>query len=275
LARVARDQGRYDEAERYLENALALGREIDDRDIAGALNLMVFCVCEPKGDADKAERFAGESLAIYKRIGDQGGTAQALRRLAEAAMLRREYEASRRYLEESLEICRESGNRPSSAAALANLSWNACLQGKYAEAVRYGEEARAIYRGLGGINVAGVLCTLGHAYAGLGEDDAAWGYLREALKESLIAGIVPVILETLVGVARLRAKAGQYRRAAELLGLALGHPALHVTVSRYAEPVLAMLRESLPAAELEAAMARGRSLDLDATVAELLDELEG
>jgi hypothetical protein len=73
-------------------------------------------------------------------------------------------------------------------------------------------------------------------------------------------------------VAWLRTKAGQHERAAELLGLMLGHPALNEEIRWYAEPVLTMVRDSLPPDELDAALARGKALDLDATVAVLLDE---
>ena len=60
--------------------------------------------------------------------------------------------------------------------------------------------------------------------------------------------------------------------AAELLGLVLGHAALDEENRRHAEPVLATLREALPAGELGAALERGKSLDLDAVVAEILAE---
>ena len=70
----------------------------------------------------------------------------------------------------------------------------------------------------------------------------------------------------------MQGKAGQYRRAAELLGLTLGHPALHEEVRRYTEPILAMLHNSLPADELEAALAQGEALDLEQVVREILAE---
>ena len=79
----------------------------------------------------------------------------------------------------------------------------------------------------------------------------------------------------LVGVARLWAGVGRHEQAAELLGLVLGHPALIEECRRYAEPVLAMVRDSLPAGELEAALARGKSLDLHQVVSEIVDESEG
>ena len=41
---------------------------------------------------------------------------------------------------------------------------------------------------------------------------------------------------------------------------------------QYADPMLATLRETLPADELEAALVRGESLDYEAVIAEILEE---
>lgn len=76
----------------------------------------------------------------------------------------------------------------------------------------------------------------------------------------------------LVGVAWLRAQAGQCEQAAGLLGLALSHQASNVDTEDDAEPVLAMLREALPADQLDAAMERGKALDLDQVVTKILEE---
>jgi hypothetical protein len=54
------------------------------------------------------------------------------------------------------------------------------------------------------------------------------------------------------------------------VGLALSHPASYRDVARAAEPVLALLRERLSAEALEAALEKGRLLDLEETVRELL-----
>jgi hypothetical protein len=68
------------------------------------------------------------------------------------------------------------------------------------------------------------------------------------------------------------AQAGRYERAAKLVGLARDR-ALDVEPQIESKPALAILRQVLSDDELEAAMARGRALDLDATVQELLLEL--
>ena len=168
-------------------------------------------------------------------------------------------------------IYREIGDQGEVAACLNNLGEGARRQGKYAEAVRYYEASLAIRKELG-LSTAFILNNLGHAYIGLDEDDIAWGYLRKALKEYLDIERVHWALESLVGVAWLWTKTEQQVRAAELLGLVLSHPALIEETKQYAEPVLAVVRETLPAHKLETALERGQTLDLEQVVAGILSK---
>jgi tetratricopeptide (TPR) repeat protein len=270
LGARASTQGRYDEADYHLGRALELAEEIDYRvEIARALWNLGWNAFD-QGEGAKAQRYAEDSLATWEEIGNRFQIGQVIRLLAAVASLRGEYGECKRYLEEGLAICEEVGHREGIAGCLNDLGEGARRQGKYAEAVRYYEESLAIRRELG-LPAAMLLNNLGHAYIGLDKDDLGWRYLREALKESLTVGRVPIRLEIFVGVAWLQEKAGRHKLAAELLGLVLGHPALNEDTRWYAEPVLAMVRDSLPADELEAALARGEALDLDATVAELLE----
>ena len=103
----------------------------------------------------------------------------------------------------------------------------------------------------------------------LGEHRVAWKHLREALIESVAIGAVPLTLDALVGVVQQQIDFGQYGSAAELLGLALHHPAMEIDVGQLAELALGRLRKVLPPEQLEAAMNRGKMLKLDAVVAEL------
>jgi DNA-binding SARP family transcriptional activator/Tfp pilus assembly protein PilF len=276
LARIASYQGEHEEAERYLERAIELARQVDDRKVLPFALVNMGQIALAQEDGKKAERFVRDGLAIFKEMGDgqERWIGWAHRILASVAYLRRDYGELERYLEEALAKYKEVGARVNIADCLNVLGEGARQQGKYEDALRYYKEALAVFQELG-MSTPGVLNNLGHAYIGLGEDDVAWGYLCQALKESLAIMRGPLALEGLVGVAWLRTKARQHEPAAELLGLVLSHPALTEEVRWYAEPVLSMVRESLPTDELEAALARGRSFDLEQVVTEILVELEG
>ncbi len=68
--------------------------------------------------------------------------------------------------------------------------------------------------------------------------------------------------------AQLFIRRGLLTRAAEMASLALSSPG--PVASWLAADALSALREVLPADELEAALARGRNLDLEQTVQEIL-----
>jgi tetratricopeptide (TPR) repeat protein len=159
--------------------------------------------------------------------------------------------------------------------ALLNLGLLSADQGDYAAAIRYAKEGLTLAREIGDRYwIAWCLSLLGRCTGILGDIRAAWRYLREALAEAQKLSAPPLTLMVLATIAELQAKgdASLARRAAELLGLALGHLACNGDVIHAAKPARAALRAALPADELEAAMQRGKSLDLDTVVQELLAE---
>ncbi len=80
------------------------------------------------------------------------------------------------------------------------------------------------------------------------------------------------MLMSLLGFAGLYLQGAQPTRASELCGLAQHHPASGSEVQLRLDKVLPLLQAALSAADLEAALERGKALDLDTVVAELLEE---
>jgi tetratricopeptide (TPR) repeat protein len=159
------------------------------------------------------------------------------------------------------------------AQALNNLGEVAREQGAYDEARAYYEECQVIDEEIGErMGLALALGNLGHVCIAQGQDAAAWNYVQRSLHENVDMQDIPHALADLGGIAHLKLRAGQPERAAELLGLALRHPATYSEIEDDTEAVLASLREALGAEELEAALARGAELDLEQVVAEILAE---
>ena len=100
--------------------------------------------------------------------------------------------------------------------------------------------------------------------------DTAWKYMRESVQKCLLIQDIPHQLSNLVRSGRLLVQEGEYERAAQILGLALHHPASYIEVEDDAQPVLEELRKALAAEELQAALERGRALDLDQVVDDIL-----
>jgi len=274
LAQIASEQGAYDMAKQHLDEMLSLARACDDRThIALALSTLG-TIAWRWGDIEQADTCLREGLAIYKELGDQHRIPRILNSLGILATLRERYDQAEVYWEEGLAMVQEVGDRQVMADTLNNLGYiNHHHLGNLEKAKQYYQESLSIGQEIGHRHGAtSTLSNLGHLYVLMGEHAPAWDHLRQALSESTAIGVAPLTLDALVGVARLQAETGQGDSAAELLGVVLNHPSVEVDSVQVAEMVLAGLRTALPAQELEAAMERGKTLDLDAVVAELLAE---
>jgi tetratricopeptide (TPR) repeat protein len=196
--------------------------------------------------------------------------------LGAVAVLSAEYEEAEDCFTESLALCRELGERLGMARALGNLGETVRQQGDYATAQGYYREAMTIAQEIGyQLNVAINLANLGNAAVALDDDTAAARYYREAMHKAIEIGATPYALDDLVGVAGVMARTGHGERtvrALELLGLTLHHPAIWGETRSSIESLLADLQAKLPPDVVEAALQRGRALDLEMTVAEIMKE---
>jgi len=265
--------GRNDEARSHLEQAVALAQDCDDRPGLAAAQRALGRLEWGQGHYDEAVRQAQQSRALYQQLGDRHGVARALNVLGIVAVNRCEYDAAARYLSDGLELGRASGDRVITASVLNNLGEVARKLGDLDRARAYYEQSSGLSEELGmRANVALAHFNMALLDLAQGRDEACvaqlHAYLLLCRKEHYLKRMVP----SLGAFAQLRANAGQFEPAAELLGLLFQHPAAHNEDRFEAEPLLARLREALPPDRLEAAMARGAARDLDEVVEELLAE---
>jgi hypothetical protein len=271
LAQVASEQGIYDLAQRYLDEVLVLARQQDDLACVASTLSMLSTTAWRWGDIAQAERCCHESLAIYRELGNRNRTSQMFNILGILATLQENYEQAEQSYQQGLRMAREIDDRQLVADLLNNLGYlHHHTTGNLEKARKHYQESLMVSREIGHRSGAtSTLNNLGQLYILLREHQGAWGYLREALVESVAIGAVPLTLDALVGVVQQQIEVGQHVSAAELLGLVLSHPALEVDVSQVAELALDRLRKMLPTKELDAAMERGKMLELDTVVAEL------
>jgi len=144
LGMVAQAQRKYEEAERYYKETLAIQIEYNARyEQAKTLNQLGMVAQDQRKYAE-AERYYKEALAIqieYNARYEQAGT---LHNLGAVAQAQRKYEEAERYYKEALSICVEYNARYEQAKTLHQLGMVAQDQRKYAEAERYYKEALAI-----------------------------------------------------------------------------------------------------------------------------------
>jgi tetratricopeptide (TPR) repeat protein len=270
---VAWRHGDWQAARDHLQNGLTLAQECGDvGGLALAARHLAAVSCQV-GEYDEAERWAQESQRGYQQAGDPQGLIAARNELGIVATMRGELEGARACYAANLAQAREMGDRLGAAQALNNLGTVAYDQGVYEEARAYYEQSRAVCEEIDDrMTVAAVLSNLGDVCIWQGQDGAAWDHLRRSLRETVASQYTPIALESLVHVSRLRLRAEQSESAAQLLGLALRHPASTSEVEWAAQPVLETLRDALGPDELEAALARGAEMALEQVVEEILAE---
>ena len=219
-----------------------------------------------------------ESLAIHDGLGHIN-LAFANVVLGEAKAYLGQYEQARALGQRGLAVYRETDQRWGIGFSHYVLGLAAVAEEAHAEAHQLLQGSVSTLREFGlRENMSWALAVLSYAACGLGQLPQARQHLHEALQTAAEIGTFKPFMLGLSAVALLLADRGQVERAVELYALASRYP--FVANSRWFEDVAgrhieAVAAATLPPEVVAAAQERGRARDLDATVAELLVELEG
>jgi hypothetical protein len=112
-----------------------------------------------------------------------------------------------------------------------------------------------------------VQTNLGFTAYALHDHPAASSAFDNALRLATEIGATPLALEVLVGLALLHAGAGRPEQAAELVGLALRHPASNNDVRMQIELFIGEIAGLLAPDRMSAALERGAALRLEDVIA--------
>jgi tetratricopeptide (TPR) repeat protein len=172
---------------------------------------------------------------MLTEIGDRTRLANTLNSLGGVAYLTGDYERARASYLESLRLCEEIGDRNGLGRVLGNL-------GELAHDTGNAEESRA--------------------------------YIQRSLRENKAIGSMPRILYGLYTVARQLAASGDQTGAAELMGLALNHPAARADLRLSSEQFVKDLQTQVGHQEYDSAFERGKLLNLDQVLDTILGQEE-
>ncbi|MAG93532.1 MAG: hypothetical protein CMJ48_07265, partial [Planctomycetaceae bacterium] len=215
ISQIYGARGKYDRALEYLEQSLAIQREIDDRSGEGTTLNNISQIYKARGDYERALDCLEQSLAIFREVGDRSREGTALNNLATTAHAQGDYERALEYLEQSLAIQRGIGNRAGEGTTLNNISQVYSARGDYERALKCLEQSRAIKQEIG--DRAGMIPTL-HNMALIAVRNSnptrAVEYWQEALQLALDTGNAQ-------GIFQVAGTLGQLTRSQELLELAI------------------------------------------------------
>jgi DNA-binding CsgD family transcriptional regulator/tetratricopeptide (TPR) repeat protein len=230
------------------------------------------------GDHDRARELQNASLTLAREIGDSWGVAAAQ---GDIAII--EFDQSgdaaraREVTEDVLRQFQALGDRDSEGIALTTLGNIACRQGDLAEATTRFREALTIARESGdNYAVELSLCNLALSSRLKGDVDQAANSYVEALKLAHRLGHSEDLLYCLAGIGGVEVARGRFESAARLLGAAaamadvVGTPMQSLEQEQFDRDTAAA-RAALLDASFSKAWNLGRSLSLDAVVAEVLD----
>ncbi len=273
LGLIAYFQGEYATAHDYQRKSLAIGQAIDDQ--PGIANTLMHLgnIALHQSDDTAALDYQQQSLTICQALGDQRGIAANLGNLGMIVAGQGDHIAARDYHQRSLAIFEAIGDQQGIANSLSNLGFVAYDQRDYAAARDYHQQSLTIIQTIGDQwGIANALINLSFVHLHLRSEQAQPSLHRSlAIAQDIQA--VPLILEAVMGFARFYLQGIQAAHAAELCGLVQHHPTFDSEVQIRLDELLPQLKERLPSAELQAALERGKTLDLDTVVAELLEEV--
>jgi predicted ATPase len=234
MGQICNFMGRYEEALAHLEESLAIGREIGDRQcVADALQPLGI-VLTAQGNLASARSCYEEAIVLAREIGDKWKIATALNNRAQLHRLEGELDAAQRLFEAVLALVQELGDHEDTAITLLNLA------------------------------MIGI---------GRGALDRARGMLLETLAIIEATGSKWASQSVFEVSAGLAVKKAEWKQAARLYGAAESLAA-HTGYQRdpadeaFLAPLIQSARATLPGGHFDAAEQAGRALTLDEALAE-------
>ncbi|MEU0885699.1 LuxR C-terminal-related transcriptional regulator [Lentzea sp. NPDC005914] len=233
-----------------------------------------------QGDLDTADAQLEAARDLARELGDELTQARAVKRLGAVAMFRGDHELANALLTDALARFEALGEQGASVAhARIGLAMNSYLQGDFAAAVQQDQQVLAICRPRGDrYLLAHGLNNLARVEFALGKLESASAHAHEALKLGRSLPDAMTLMFSLDLLTEITAAAGDYERAATLIGAARNRWQVLSSVRHWtvlAEPHREWVdrtRQALGDAAFAAAVRRGSDFAIDDVISYALGE---
>ncbi len=305
--------GEYTQAKQLYEENLTVARNIQDQKAIADALLSLGDVASARAEYSEALRYFNESLPIYRELNDQGDIAKALDRLGGATYELGKVDEAKSFYQESLNLSRESGSGWGMAGSIVHSTANETEQYGEAEKAfqaaiemyQQKHEKRVLleaFQKLFGVSdqshefgsifqlyertldnfrktddewaIGTTLHNIGRTAVAANDLPKAQISLREALRTADKLKNNAFILDILVTQARLLVKEGQKTRAIELLALALRHPDIQLQTEDEAEHLVFEMDDELEPGKLAESWEKGKALQIENVIGELMKQPE-
>jgi serine/threonine protein kinase/tetratricopeptide (TPR) repeat protein len=268
LGTHVREQMRYEEAQNYNQQSLAMFQKLDD--LRGSAHNMTSLgiIAHDLSNYEEARYYYEQSLSIFSELGDDGRIAFLEVLIGTLARDQGKYDESLKRIETGLQIARRIGQSSIISHALNNLGVSAYGQGDFEKSKTYLAESLTVYRNMGNQwGIANGCINLGFTYFALEENEAARTSLMEGIQKAALISAINLALEGIVGLGCLAEREGNYELAAGLVGMA--EPQANIDVNARLQPLLARLRAKMDPAKLQVARLKGKEWELPIVVENL------
>ncbi len=277
LGGVTNSLGDYRQAQQYHRQALAISREIGDRRSAANALVQLGIVLMAEGEYAEAEAVLNEAVAIRREMGNPSEIADALQLLGLLATLSGNTDKAPTWLDEAMSVMQRAGapdpiilGRDRAFRAVNYLftqQWQE-IKDCYGDLLPEFEA-----RGIKWMVLQGNF-TLTWAELGLGNLAQARHHAVKSLQAAMDLHTLDWAAFSITGLASILAAEGQLERAAELLSFAHDYPISQHFMRQQAARALANVKQQLPPDVYATAVERGKTLQFDNVVAQLLAELQ-
>lgn len=199
---------RYDEAQAYVEESLAIAREIDDKSRVAAALVLLGTIFSYRGDRLRARSCYEESLVLSEELGDLLRLSNVYGSLAAILGSEGDLDGAETLFEKSLALSRRQGNRHNIAANLCNLALVSSRRGivdagraSLSEALTIAEDIGSKSLGLAVLQIATVLAATAREWERGARCHGASS--AESARQGFVANREDKILESLIADARV------------------------------------------------------------------------
>ena len=274
LGEVAWEQNDYAEAQKFLEEALALFGQCDDQmGVADAYHWLGHLALA-QGDQGRARSFFQDSYSRLNDFGDRVSLTLLLNDLGLVSYFQEDYIMARAYSEQDLALCQEIGSRFGMAMTYNRLGDLARCEDDYGRADALYNESLSLFRAVGDISqTSAVSHNIAHVRLSQGKGVQAAKLFNQALDEFRARGDKNGVIDCLAGLAGVAIQFGHPEEGARWLAASekakqeIGTtwwPANHIAYQRQ----LSRLHEQLDDATFQATWEQGHALTIERALSE-------
>jgi predicted ATPase/DNA-binding XRE family transcriptional regulator len=263
--------GQFDQALEDFRQGLSLNQDLG-RDWYVAINTYsIGTVLLEQGQLDDALRWLGEGLALCRATGDPRPTAMAINNLSRTLQALGRYAEAGTLLREGLAMAEASGSRYALGWSLERLALLAEAMGSRQEAHRLLTQGITVFQA-GGDSWSRIRLSNHLGYLSLEDGNMAEAeqIFCEALQLAIANGIMAYVLDSLTGLALLRAREGFHELALKTVLYILQQPSGAQETKDRAHHLRTDLEAQLTPTQIEAIQAHVGEKAFEAVVEDLL-----